>query len=288
MRRSIAVAISVLSATFLGGFAARPASAFGHLWDITEVYSDGDGTVQFIEMFTNVDLENELSQTFLLSALHQFNFPTDLVGSTANRHLLVATAAFASQPGAVTPDYVMPDSFIRTTGDTLSFWSEGVPPYGFPVQWDVFSFGGSAPSLPTDGVDSLHRAFGSSTIASGPNSPTNFSGQVGSLVPEPGSAWLLGAGLAAVALQRRRMPRSPPLPRNTRPPRVRRLSESARHSRARGGDGWGGSPGARCRGDRSSRAPGRGSQCRREGDGTPRSGSTRRPRPPPSWPRGGS
>jgi|SRR5262245_35393963 len=191
----------------VAALAPRPAAAFGHLWDISEIYSNADGTVQFIEMASDVAGENSLSQLFLRSTGtgQEFHFPNDLAGSTMNRHLLVATAGFASQPGAVTPDYVMPDGFIRVQGDTLSFWSEGggAPPYGTPpVQWDTYTFGAGA--LPTDGTSSIQRDHG--TITTGTNSPTNFAGQSGSLtaVPEPASAWLLGSGLAALALARRR------------------------------------------------------------------------------------
>ena len=205
MRRPLATSLATFLAVVALGVAPQRAEAFGHLWEISEIYSNADGSVQFIELFTERSAETLVTGTFLRSAgsAQDFDFPTDLTGSTQGRQLLVATAAFAAQPGAVTPDYVMPDAFVHTSGDTISFWSDGS--YFFPaLMWDSFAFGGATP-LPTDGILALARAHGSTTIASAVNSPTNFSGQMGSLVvPEPGSAKLLGVALAALALCARR------------------------------------------------------------------------------------
>jgi hypothetical protein len=189
------------------GLAPHRAEAFGHLWEFTEVFSNADGTIQFIEMFSDAPDETALSLMFVRSGgnLQEFHFPGDVVGSTLNRRLLVATAGFASLPGAVTPDFVMPDSFIRISGDTLSFWSEGSGlPYPVPeLLWDSFAFGGGTP-LPTDGMRSLVRDHGSTLITAAVNSPSNYSGQTGMLVPEPASGSLLAAGLLALASIRTR------------------------------------------------------------------------------------
>lgn len=204
MQRPLAAVLAALAAALVAGAAPRRAAAFGHLWEITELYSNADGSVQFIELFSESPNEPFVTGTFLRSAGNavNFDFPTDLSGSTLNRHLLVATAGFAAQPGAVTPDYVMPDGFIRTSGDTIGFWTDGS--YFFPpLLQNSFDFG-DATRLPLDGILALVRDHDSTAIASALNSPTNFAGQSGSLVPESGSALLLGAGLAGLALRARR------------------------------------------------------------------------------------
>lgn len=182
-----------------------PVAAYAafHLWDITEVYSNQDGTVQFIELATNTNFQDELAGHTLTSDLATYTFPTDLdpdaMGNgndaTANQHMLVATPAFASQPGAVTPDFVLdgPD-FFDFVQDALDF-----------AGWDTF--GWTAGELPTNGVDSLHEPFGSNDRTVDVNSPTNFAGDVGEL-PEPGGTGALLAGAAAVAVLARRRGRA--------------------------------------------------------------------------------
>ena len=204
MRRPLAAALAILVALVVAGAVPRRAAAFGHLWEITEVYSNADGSVQFIELFSEAPTETFVTGTFLRSEGNdlRFDFPTDLSGSTLNRYLLVATAAFAGQPGAVAPDFVMPDGFVRTSGDTIGFWSDGsyfTPPF---LQ-NSLDLGGAMP-LPLDGILALVRDHDSTLIGTAVNSPTNFAGQGGSLVPEPGSAVLLAAGLAALAHRARR------------------------------------------------------------------------------------
>jgi hypothetical protein len=182
---------SVLLAPFVAG------AAF-HLWDITEVYSNDDGSVQFVEFATGTNNQDELINHTLISDLATFTFPTDLDpdemgngnGATANQHMLVATPAFASQPGAVTPDFVLDDpEFFDFVQDSLDF-------AGFNT------FGWASGELPTNGIDSLHEPFGSDVRTVDINSPTNFAGEAGEL-PEPSGALMLGVGACVLALLRR-------------------------------------------------------------------------------------
>ena len=121
--------------------------------------------------------------------VHTFNedLPSDL---TAQRYALVATQGFASLPGAVEPDFVMPDGFIDTSL-VVEIELGNIDEFVFPLG-----------SLPVDGVNSLYRRG----KPINPNSPTNFAGQIGSInVPEPSTALLVACGLVGLAVRRRRV-----------------------------------------------------------------------------------
>jgi len=198
---------SALLATGIGlcGIALAPveASAFAHDWHVTELYSNADGSVQFVEMGTNSSEELLLSLALLSeTSLGHTAFPgRDLSGNTAGRSLLFATPGFASLPGAVQPDYEIPAGFFNRNGDTLEWLTSSGDPYGSgPMLWDTFTFG--AGELPSNGTSSLNRALGSTTAFVAANSPTNFSGQTGSLVPEPSGVLLLGLALLGLSVRR--------------------------------------------------------------------------------------
>lgn len=156
--------------TFAVAIFAGTASANSHLWRINEIYSNDDGTVQFIELqeINGDDDEFELEGKWFMSDSFQYFFPNDLPGPTAHRQFLMATQGFADIPGAPAPDYIIPDGFIDPTGDTL-------------VYFIYDSFDVVDGQLPTDGVNSLDR-WDLSTRA---NSPINFAGDRGSIVVPP-------------------------------------------------------------------------------------------------------
>jgi serralysin len=144
------------------------ASAFFHIWRFTEFFSNADGSVQFIEMFSTSSGENfaEGAQIRSTSTGKVFTFPNNLTGSTANKRLLIATPGFAMLQGAVTPDFTLPSAnFFNPASDTVSLAS------GFTIDSRTFT------ALPTDGVTSRH--FPANTLAT--NSPTNFAGGMGSV-----------------------------------------------------------------------------------------------------------
>ncbi len=159
-----------------------PAVAGSHLWQINEIFSSADGTVQFIEMreCCGAPSETGIGGKWVLSDATgmQFDFPASLTGSTANMHLLLATAAFAALPGAPTPDYIIPENFFSLDADTLDYWFYA----GATMTY-------TSGQLPLDGLNSLDRN-GVVEV----NSPTNFAGDSGSvtLTPPTGPEFIRG------------------------------------------------------------------------------------------------
>ena len=158
---------------------AQPAMASFHAWDITEIYSNADGTLQFIEWFTSSNSQHLLAGHVVTTNANVYTFPGNLPSSgTGGHHFLMGTAGFAALPGAPPPDFIIPDGFIDTTGDTLRLRTS---PVG--TIWETFSFG--AGELPTDGCHSLICALhsGAACLITDVevNSPTNFDGESGSV-----------------------------------------------------------------------------------------------------------
>lgn len=145
------------------GLAAATAHAGSHTWDVSEVFSNADGTIQFIELFEANGTPNEigLGGHTISSTMtgNMFTIPSNVASPTSNRHFLMATADFAALPGAPTPDVIIPAGvvpFFDINGDTVSY-----------VPWDSFTFG----AVPTDGIMSMNDG---GIIA--PNTPTNYAG----------------------------------------------------------------------------------------------------------------
>ncbi len=151
---------------------AGPALSGVHLWRVKEIFSNADGTIQFIEIATccGSTTENFLSGQALSSNTHTFTFPGNVAGSTLNKHVLLATSGFVGLPGAPAPDHIIADSFFSTTADTISF-----------SIYDAMTI--PAGSLPTDGTRSLNKDPNDSTDTNfvATNSPTNYSGQAGTI-----------------------------------------------------------------------------------------------------------
>jgi hypothetical protein len=200
MSRARFAATAAAVVVFIGLRATTTQATF-HEWRITEVYSDATGAVQFIEFqqpaFTVDDERFVGGQTLKDSALgHTFTFATHLPSEPQpSSHFLVATPGYAALSRVPAPDYVLPaNNFFSTAGDTLTF----------ATFVDQLQFTGA--QFPTNGTSSLNRDYGATTLTTARNSPTNFAGQSGSVVPEPAAAGLLACG-AIPALRRRRASR---------------------------------------------------------------------------------
>jgi hypothetical protein len=153
------------------GCSAGIAHASFHTFQIDEIYSSSDGSIQFIELHeaggfngqqflaghTLTSTQGVTTRTFVFAA----NLPD---GLTAGKRVLIATPGFAAL-GVVSPDYIVPGPFLFPSGGTIDY--AGV---------DSFTY----PALPKDGVGSLGRSG-----TTGKNSPTNYAGQTGSISVGP-------------------------------------------------------------------------------------------------------
>jgi hypothetical protein len=166
-------------ATFL--LSATSAFASFHMYRIEQMYSNAGGTVQFIVLHEvagfngeNLWMGHTLTST-QPNATRVYLFPNNLPGGpdngygttlsqTANTRVLVATEGFAAL-GLVTPDYVVPNGFLATSGGTVNYAGVDQVTYA---------------SLPTDGTHAIDR--NGAVIQ---NVATNFAGKSASVTPGP-------------------------------------------------------------------------------------------------------
>lgn len=165
---------------------AGPALGGIHTWDVREVFSNADGTVQFVELFeaNGTPGETGVGNGTISSTTQSHTWSNGAVAApTTNKSYLIATQAFADLPGAPTPDVIIPAGkipFFNVAGDTVAFG-------GF----DSWPFG----AVPTNGTDSLDRLSGV-----GPNSPRNYAGVTGSVDASPPNPAVPLASAPAVAV----------------------------------------------------------------------------------------
>jgi len=164
----------IVAAGLLAG-SELPASY--HTFQIEQIYSNADGTVQFIVMHESLGANGESFWAGNpLTITHagvpkSYTFDHDLPGGgdniygmtlspTANRRVLIATQGFAAL-GLVTPDFILPNGFLATSGGTLNY-----------AGFDSVTYS----ALPTDGTHAINRTGGAIQ-----NVATNFAGQSGSV-----------------------------------------------------------------------------------------------------------
>jgi len=159
----------VACALFLFGLAGMARANF-HLFAINEIYSNADGTIQFVELRETSGAfgENLWAGNTLVSSnggtQHTFTFPRNLPSAaTGNKSVLVATQGFADL-GLVTPDYIVPNNFLFQPSGSLNYANVDMVNYT---------------QLPGDGTTSINRNGVPQT-----NSPTNFAGQ-STTIPGP-------------------------------------------------------------------------------------------------------
>ncbi|MBP6057450.1 MAG: calcium-binding protein [Nitrosomonas sp.] len=138
-----------------------------HFFHINEVYSNSDGSVQFIEFVGDADAQHIWAGHSITSSngasTNTYPISTNLPSAATNgKSVLVATQGFANL-GIVAPDYIIPNGFLFATNSTISF--PGM--VGGTLTYT---------QLPVDGKLSLNRD-GSTGI----NSPTNYAGNTGTV-----------------------------------------------------------------------------------------------------------
>jgi hypothetical protein len=174
-----------LFAALLAVATSGTALANYHTFAIEELYSNSDGTVQYVVLHEVAGMNGEnLLQNHTLtstsahgSVTKTFTFPNNLPGGscsyyygcmpapTAGRRVLIATQGFAAL-ALVSPDYVIPNLFLPTDGATIVY-GEGVS----QVIYDT---------LPTDGTTAMN-ANGTTTA----NVARNYAGGNASVPSAP-------------------------------------------------------------------------------------------------------
>ena len=158
--------------------AAGLASANFHTWEIAELYSNADGTIQFVQLRETLGAAGEhllagraLTVTRAGGVAKSYVFPNDLPSpNTANRYVLIATQGYVDAGAtygefrSAMPDYVMPNQFLPTDGGTINY--AGV---------DSVSFG----PLPVDGSLALYTPVSGSYLDV--NVARSFAGGVATL-----------------------------------------------------------------------------------------------------------
>jgi hypothetical protein len=166
-----------------------------HLWKFSQMFSNANGSTQFIQLSCTDNNEQNLGTFTVTAGANTFNFMTNLPNAnTGATQILLATSNFGGLPGGVAPDYIIPANFFATGGGTLTYASGA----------DSWAYG----AVPTDGVHALLRNGTTAT-----NAVVNFAGTHGTVnlatavpaLPTVGIALLVAALLlAGSGLVRRR------------------------------------------------------------------------------------
>jgi hypothetical protein len=167
--------VAILVGLILLAQAPRAAFAGQHTWDVGEVFSNADGTIQFVELLEADGSNNEggVGNNSISSNAKGFSWTSGAVSNTANKRYLIASQSFANLTGAPTPNaiFTAPPTigavlpfFFQTSGDTVSF-----------NVYDSCTFG----AIPTNGLGARDCVTNTNTAS---NSPTNYAGPPGTVV----------------------------------------------------------------------------------------------------------
>jgi hypothetical protein len=147
LKHILRLAIASAFALFLNSF-AQAQCAFGSLWGLAEVFSNADGSVQFMVLQSAKEdgVTGTLAGQTLVasdgSTEHSYTIAADLHEQDLyTRHVLVSTQGFAGL-NLVKPDVIVPNGFVFLRNRTLRLASAEW--CGGPVHYDA---------IPTDGVN---------------------------------------------------------------------------------------------------------------------------------------
>src|SRR5262245_14467037 len=162
-------AIPILVMASALAFVAPSAHATFHAVNVSEVYTNANGSVQFVELQALTSLQTQMQHTRVVAynadstvTTLLFDFTTTINWST-NQHILLATAAFQDTAGFA-PDFVIPSGLSfpsgraclnRDPGEVGAVVVDGVA-YGSYTGANT-GYGTPAAALPTNGSYSLTR-----------------------------------------------------------------------------------------------------------------------------------
>jgi hypothetical protein len=152
---------------------AAPTAAIAgiHTWDVGEVFSNADGTIQFVEFVEagggNFEIGISGGSTSSNAGPKNFSWSGNPVSTTGFKRYLVGSQTFQNLTGAPPVDATIP----------LTFNSNPILPFFFQPASDTVNFIAydSCPftAIPTNGVGSFNCETNANQTA---NSPTNFAG----------------------------------------------------------------------------------------------------------------
>jgi hypothetical protein len=177
IHRLITVVLSTaILSTVIFSTVTSTLTAGSHLWKVNEIFSNEDGTIQFIELHECCGASGEIYLTGIEVTSRAtgavFEFPDYLDLDTSHKFLLLGTEAFAALPGAPRPDYTIQNGFVGLDGDTI--W------YGESRNYDSFTYPKGV--LPVDGHSSIQVTdFEDDLFTIGENSPTNLAEESGAV-----------------------------------------------------------------------------------------------------------
>src|SRR5262245_12357827 len=146
-----------LLATLALALPAFAPPAVAQSFQITEIYSNASGTVQYIELRALAGGQQAVQGRSITSNdgtnANVFVLPGNLPGDTSGRRMLLGTAGVKGAFN-VTPDFQIPDAFVHVAAGTIQ-WADGIDTWARPV-------------MPTDGQALFRNG------STGTPSPQNF------------------------------------------------------------------------------------------------------------------